>query len=388
MKRRESLPTTRPVSPSTPGPVENTDVGPAEADRARGTLLAFAFALTLLLYPALTKDPNPPFVPPPGATTDLDFYERISGCVREGESYYDASQRELRAHGYPTRSVFNWRPPTLTWLSGRLPGLDWLRSVLVLVVLFAVALTSLDLLRDVRLIPAGVGAVAFVGATAWVFGPKTFLFHEVWAGALITLSLGLLRRNWVRSGVAVGVAALFVRELALPYVLVCLALAWYEGRRREMRAWMLGLAVFAPFMIAHALAVLSRLNDLDHAMPKGWVRFGGARFVLVTSQSNVFLMALPLWCTAVYTALSGLGFWYWCRENGEGRRTGLTAAAYLAAFSVVGAPFNFYWGFVDAPLLAIGFAHAPGALAGLVETAVLRSNVNRGICPVRGGAVS
>jgi hypothetical protein len=57
----------------------------------------------------------------------------------------------------------------------------------------------------------------------------------------------------------------------------------------------------------------------------------------------------------------GLSGW---RGNAS-QRTGLTAAAYLALFAVVGLPINNYWGFLSAPLLALGFVHAPGALRDL-----------------------
>jgi flagellar biosynthesis protein FliR len=102
-------------------------------------------------------------------------------------------------------------------------------------------------------------------------------------------------------------------------------------------------------------------------MAQGWVRFGGVRFLLATSQANVFLMGLPLWCTAIYlpTAVLGLAAW----RGTTGRRVGLTIGLYLLTFTVVGAPFNFYWGFVFAPLLALGLAQAPNALSRLVEDA-------------------
>ena len=73
---------------------------------------------------------------------------------------------------------------------------------------------------------------------------------------------------------------------------------------------------------------------------------------LPISQTNVFLMPLPLWCTALLLPPSVLGLAAWRSE--AGRRVGLTAGLYLAAFAVVGAPFNFYWGFITAPLLALG----------------------------------
>lgn len=339
----------------------------ASPRRARLALAVLAASIAVGLTVALLPDPNPPFVPPPGATTDLDVFGRVIDGVRAGGNYYAVNQAELRAHGYPTRSVFNWRTPTLTWLCAAFPSNMVARVGLILAVLVLIPVTCRDMLHDSGLAPAAVAGVFFVGSTAWVFGAQTFLFPEVWAGVLIAASLGALRRGRVAAGVAIGVAALFVRELVLPYALACLALAWYDGRRREARLWAVGLLMYAAFMAFHASVVLGRITPVDVAMPEGWVRFGGVRFLLSTSQANVFLMTAPLWWTAIYLPLAVLGVTAWGGENA--RRVELTLALYLGGFSVVGAPFNFYWGFVFAPLLALGVAHTPRALGSLLSAA-------------------
>src|SRR5207247_1164926 len=62
------------------------------------------------------------FSPPKAANqvaadgSDLRLYRRIVESVHAGEDYYDAAGRELRAAGYPTGSIFNWRPPVYAWL--------------------------------------------------------------------------------------------------------------------------------------------------------------------------------------------------------------------------------------------------------------------------------
>jgi hypothetical protein len=40
--------------------------------------------------------------------------------------------------------------------------------------------------------------------------------------------------------------------------------------------------------------------------------------------------------------------------------------AYFALFAVAGLPFNYYWGFVTAPLWALGLAHAADGLRRLI----------------------
>src|SRR5262245_2678095 len=70
--------------------------------------------------------------------SDGILFRRIVERVRAGEGYYAAAGHELRAQGYPTRSPFNWRLPTLSWLIGGLPGPTWARSILMASALAAV----------------------------------------------------------------------------------------------------------------------------------------------------------------------------------------------------------------------------------------------------------
>ncbi len=89
---------------------------------------------------------------------------------------------------------------------------------------------------------------------------------------------------------------------------------------------------------------------------------------------------MPTWCTAVYLPLAAVGL---LGGRGEpGWRVGLTGGLFLAAFSVVGLPFNFYWGFLYAPILAVGVAGFPRVLTGLATTAfpiLSRSDSPRGV---------
>ena len=57
-----------------------------------------------------------------GTNPDVDVYRRIADRVRHGEPYYPVARAELAAAGFPTRSVFNFRLPTLAWLLGALPS--------------------------------------------------------------------------------------------------------------------------------------------------------------------------------------------------------------------------------------------------------------------------
>src|SRR5205807_1231405 len=88
-----------------------------------------------------------------------------------------------------------------------------------------------------------VGTVAGVllllgGAFGWtVYEPDAYLSTEPWCEALLLLSLGAYAAGRWRLGVAAAAAALSLRELALPYCVVAVGLAWRADRRGELQVW-------------------------------------------------------------------------------------------------------------------------------------------------------
>jgi hypothetical protein len=183
---------------------------------------------------------------------------------------------------------------------------------------------------------------------------------ELWSGVLIALSavcFGIKRSGW---GVLAGVAALFFRELAAPYVLVCLGLALSRRSYRELGWWSAGLAAYGIFFTLHVLQVLPRMTPDDIAHPGGWIRFGGAGFLISTVQMNACLLLLPQWVTAIYLSCSLLACAEW--NTPAGRRIGFSIVVYAIVFSLAGYDFNQYWGSLTAPLWCLPAARFPAAL--------------------------
>src|SRR5690606_20126060 len=98
---------------------------------------------------------------------------------------------------------------------------------------------------------AGATALAVAASLAAIAAPEGVMFAEVAAGPLILLSVTAYAAGWRRAGVAAGLLALFVRELAGVYVLVCLVLALRERRWREAAAWAVGMSLYAGFFAWH-----------------------------------------------------------------------------------------------------------------------------------------
>jgi hypothetical protein len=306
---------------------------------------------------------------------DGPLFRTIVERVHSGEGYYSAWGSELRSRGYPTRSVFNWRLPLFAWLNGKLPGLIW-GQLLLCGLALATVLMSYWIMRVESGVAVAMATVTFVGlAIAPCLMPNVYLATELWAGTLITFSICAYSYGWWKMGVAAGLFALFLRELALPYCLICLAISCRQKRRAEAYAWLAGLSLFAIYLGLHWAEVARHKTAGDLAHSEGWVRFGGTAFILSTVAIHILLAEFPPWTWAFYLPLSLLGLASW--RGPMASRVGPTVCVYLAAFAVVGLPFNNYWGLIDAPLLAFGFVRSPACLRDLTVSIALFAGLPR-----------
>jgi hypothetical protein len=330
------------------------------------TAVAIAWCLVAAVYPSDQRrsrfrwdgEPETEALAPADGS-DLRLYRRVVECVHAGEDYYEAAGREMRAAGYPTGSIFNWRPPLYAWLVGLFPTPTWAQVVLGIIALVAMFLACALMGREGGIGRVAAGILPLVGALYWCIDGDAFLSQELWAGILIALSICLFAQDRWRLGLATGLSALFLRELALPYCLICLLSAWRQRRGEETIIWLIGVILYAVCMLLHGMAVRDRILPADR-VHASWVQFGGAAFLLLTCRMNAYLFNAPLWLSAVYLPLALLGLAAW--RGWTGARLALTAGVYVAAFAVVGQPFNDYWGLMNAPLLAFGIAAVPEAL--------------------------
>jgi hypothetical protein len=303
-----------------------------------------------------------PFDIPQQGGRDLQVYRNIVTRVHGGESYYDAAGDELRSNGYPTASVFNWRPPAYAWLIGNLPAPVWGQVLLCGLALVTLLLAYNAVQQDGKVWRAVAAVLLLLGVFQWCVDGDAFLSQELWAGVLIALSVCAYALGWWEIGLGAGLAALFLRELAIPYCVIAAAFAWKEGRRKEALLWAVGFSLYALFLAYHVVQVNKHLTAADRS-PASWVQFGGLFFILKTCRMNVFLFSLPAWVSAIYLPLALLGLFGW--RGVTALRVSLTVAAYLAAFAIVGQPFNDYWGLLCAALLPFGIVWAPAAITDL-----------------------
>ncbi|MFH1311999.1 MAG: hypothetical protein ABIJ00_02120, partial [Candidatus Eisenbacteria bacterium] len=321
----------------------------------RNALLIVLVVMAIVIYGLIVYHPTPPTVDEEKAGgEDLRCYRSIVERIRAGEGYYEAAGDELRTRGYDTHSVFNWRLPSLAWLLAGLPRTGVGRVLLIV-------LSSLTVLMWTRVLGQNqhsfaqlvFGSLALLGPVIYAFLPDLFLLHDIWAGTLISLSLAAHAKGWRPLSVASGLFALFLRELALPFVCVMLVLSYLQGRRREALVWSIGIIAFCAALLLHWSMVKSATpGGQSVGLQGGWMVFGGWPFVLSTAKTHPYLFLAPPWATAIILPLALLGLAGWRGQLGS--RVGLTVGVYILAFLIVGMPYNRYWGLTYNGVLLLG----------------------------------
>ncbi len=363
--------------------------------QARAVLTAIALALGFSVAVTLAPMAGGNLSTHADTPGDVALYRAEVDRIHNGEGYYQAAHAELTARGYPTRSVFNWRTPLPMWLLGELPTAALGQALLGVMSLGLMLMAFEALAREEntrhgaasncerrmtvdhrrprgggRLLRPAACVLCLTGPLLLTVLGDLFVMPVLWAGVLIGLSVCAygVNRPWL--AVAFGLAAVFFRELALPYCLVCAAMAWRQKQRTELAAWTLGLVAWLMFFALHWWEVSGLIAAGARAHRQGWIQFGGAEFVLATARMNAYLLLLPPWVAAFYlvAAMVGMGGW----GTPLGTRVGLSTCLFLAAFAMVGQSFNQYWGSLVAPLLCFGVARFPVSLGDLCRAAFRR----------------
>jgi hypothetical protein len=334
----------------------------------RGSALAVLALFVVAMLALVAGSFNGP-EPVPAASLqngDLALYGRIVDRLQQGQDYYAAAHAELVEGHYPTLSVFNWRTPLLLRLVSLAPSIIWAQGILAALAVVASGLGAWLANRQGNWIIAGASIAVMILSLGAVLVPGTVFFGEVVAGVLILGSCccyGL--RLWL-PGLLLALLALFVRELAAPYVVICLGLAMAQGRWREVGLGILGLAGFGIYFLWHIHAVHAQLGAGDITDASGWISFGGLHFLVETAAFNGVLMVAPFWVSGIVLPLGLLGL----LAFPAGARMALVVGVYAVAFSIIGRPFNSYWGAIYTPLLGLGVVWAPLALRDLLAAAM------------------
>ncbi|MFM5931420.1 MAG: hypothetical protein ACKOPQ_10960 [Novosphingobium sp.] len=300
---------------------------------------------------------------------DLLLYRRIAERVAQGDDYYQAATELQRSSGYPVAPGFTVRLPTLAFVTAAMGpvGLVALNYALVLAALFFT-------FRRFAHEPGGDG-VKLIGTALLLVGLSTLLpaeflsLHEVWAAELMVLSFGLHRPDqgkWIAALLAAA-AALFVRELALPFVLLMGALALWRGARTEAMGWAALVVLFGAAMIWHLGLAEAQIRPDDPVSPS-WLSLQGIGGWLYKVEHSSLLNVAPQVIAGPLAVLAVFGWTGW--KSQAGLFGALLSAGYAVAFMIAGRYNNFYWGVIVVPFLFLGLVWMPYSLRGLIEAAV------------------
>lgn len=340
--------------------------------------LAWVAVLTLLLasLSALVVPPLTGNGDAPGRAaermTDVGLYERVVAGMRGGDPYYVAASDAMRAGAYPLHPFLTMRLPALAALQAAIPTWAGIALLLALAALTAFALASRVGAALTGMLPRAILMVLLAASMLAFFQPGLALFHEIWAGLLVALSLALRRPGRALEAIALGLAAMLIRETAALYALVMLAFAWREDRRGEALGWAVALLLFGGALALHAQAVASVTGPLDPTSP-GWAAFNGPGFFLRALVASTGLHALPLALGAVLVTLALIGWASW--DDALGLRVFALLIAYGAAMSMFARLDNFYWALMVAPAALVGLVFVPDALADLWHRALDRRRI-------------
>ena len=286
---------------------------------------------------------------PPGTAiyNDPHLYRTVVERMTDGAPYYDARGAEMRARGFPLRSVFNWRLPALYCglAHAKVPML-----VLFGAMLFGLLVGALELAAKQPL--AGMLMMLVMTAGVMVTTANLYAVHlsETWAGLFLALSALAYARGWPVAGALICIAGLFVRELLAPFALAAAGLSLWHRRGREIGVWFAGGIAILVYTWWHAQMALAHMLPGDPAQPQSWIQFGGLPFLLSAISFGGWLMVAP-WLAPIACVLLIACVWSKAPVH-------LKAAvvAYALFFLVVGQPKNRGWGMMVAPT----FAHACG----------------------------
>ena len=344
--------------------------------RARLVLGLLVLLLAVCMTALFVPEPPAPAAAVAGGRpqTDLMLYENIVAGVRGGGNYYEVAADALRAGGYPLRPFLTFRMPALAVSLAALPNwtilpglLDLRPAQLILALLLLGMLFSWGKrLREALpgTIPRVAAGILLLGSLLAFVQSDLIAFHEIWAGPLVAWSLALRRPGrWVEA-VALGLAAMLIRETAALYVVIMAVCAGLEGERREAIGWGVALLLFGAALGVHAWAVAGVTGPLDPSSP-GWTGLQGFGLFVKSLTLSTALQLFPLAAGALLTGLVLFGWAAW--DDPMGTRMIAILAAYAAAISLFARLDTFYWGLMVAPVFLLGLVFVPDGLRDLVR---------------------
>jgi hypothetical protein len=303
--------------------------------------------LLLLIGASTLLTPLPTPRPRAAAGGDVALFRGIVSDLRNGGEYYETFGTALRRDHYPAGQAFNWRTPLHLLSIAAAPDIVG-RVILIMLSGLLVAATLTITLKQSTIAGLVAGGMQ-LGVTAMISAPPAMFMGESWAGLFVGLSTAAYALSRHTLAISLTVLALFFRELAAPYYVICGVTAVAQNRWRAVKAWWVGLVAYGLYYAWHVKELSEHRLPTDLSHPTSWLQFGGFPFLLSTVRWNAWLTGLPPQVAAVALMLIALGV----ANPRTPMFVRLTSATYAVFFLLAGQGFNQYWGLVAWPTWAI-----------------------------------
>ena len=294
--------------------------------------------------------------------SDVFLFRVVVDRMKSGEGYYDAMRYELVRRGYPTASIFNWRPPA----TFKALAVSPMAVHTVMLGLAGLAMTlTVVLFRDA---PPGLTVLAVgmqLGSSVFPAIPTDGLYMpEAWAGIFLLLAVLGHSLGAFRFAICCAVLAACARELVLPFVFAGLAFAIHARRWDQVRWYVGGLAAFSAYYLVHVYLAIAHMQPGDMLHKGSWIAFGGWRFVVRTVAMGGWYLMFPRWVAAIGVVVVLASLW-----GPADRHLKAMVIIYLAGFCIVGQNFNDYWGLMTGPVWGLATVYGVIGLDRLTRAA-------------------
>ena len=241
---------------------------------------------------------------------DLALYDIAIERIQRGEHYYDFIVEEQRAAQYPVTPGIAVRLPTLAYINAWLGKAGQTAAAILL--LIAVAIAWWRRLGDE---PGGkryraMGMALLMMSASLGLTRYFFVLHELWTGMLLALAFGLHRPGRWRWSVVVAALAVSIRELALPFILLMAAMAFWRRDGKEGAAWSALAVAFLALLLGHLYLVAQQVLPTDPS-GQGWLYLRGLSGWMSNVALSSNLRFLPHWIAgpAIILAMFGWAAW-------------------------------------------------------------------------------
>ena len=333
--------------------------GPALAVLA----LLLAALIAACWTPSGTDSPAPRLRTSEAQPGDLQLYRDVVAGVSAGGHYYEVAAAAQRKNSFPLKPFTTFRLPTQAMLFATF-GEKAMMAILWLLTGITMLLWWAKLRKLTPPLQAGAVAVFFAGGIGAILQPETGYFHESWAAILLAMMLALYRPGKAWPAMLAGGAALMIRELALPMILLMGGWALLGRRWKEAAGWAAIVALFAAYLALHAHWVSQVVLPTDKLSP-GWIGLNGFQFALKSIAMVTMGNAMPMMLASALLVLSLFG-WTSVRKDWA-----FLASCLLLGYGTLLAIFSrtdtFYWALMPAPLSFVGLAFLPNAFAALAK---------------------